>query len=491
MNKRKTVFPVNRFLVAAILIGAALRFYQLGAQGMWIDEGYSLRDATVQGTVAEASKPLYYGILGIWMAFTPDSVAWFRVPAAIFGVVCIWLTFLVGRRLTSETVAAFAAFAAALSPLYIDHSQEVRMYTLLLMLVLAQMYFFLLALDKPNSKRLAMYGLFTLLAVLTHSVAAFIILPQALFVAIGNRLNWRSYLPWFATGGIVLLLWSPVLVSVFRFRGYFSEAWIALEPKPGLVSFAHLVGEFMIGAWDIKMVSESKITALYLLYTLVVIAIAALAVWCGRRDRGAIFTAAWLTIPVAAIVLFSHLGTNFWVPRYMIFVSPALFLLLGMAVVRMKRPWLAAILTVIILTLPATRAARYHIKPERPQWPEVAAHLAAHAGPNDQIGIYRSGNRFVFQYYYDGSAEWRSLGPEHFYASQFIDHTPDRAAEVIAELPHGQRYWLIIASVPIGVEADFQHVLKDRYRLVRHIAFRDVNLYEFSDLPKDGNAKQE
>lgn len=472
-------FPqASRLLVASLAIGTVLRMYKLGSQGLWIDEGYSLRDAALSGTIAESSKPLYFSILEAWMTVTPHTAAWLRMPAVIFGVACIWLTYIVARKLASERAAAFAALASAISPLYINHSQEIRMYTLLTALVLSQMYFFLLALEKPGVKRLAPYGLFTLLAVLTQPLAALIVVPQALFVITKNGQRLRTYVPWLATGALVFLFWLPVLINVFRFRGYFGAAWTLLEPRPGWWHGVSLIGEFLLGAWDIKMALVSKPAMAYLLYTLVIIGIVAWTTWSNRRAAGTAVALAWLAIPVITLGALSHVGANLWVPRYMIYISPALFVLLGMAVARQRKPWIAAALAVFILALPAARVGRYYLKPDRPGWPQVAAYLEAHAGKEDRIGIYRSGNRFVFRFYYDGPAQWQALGPEHLFAQQIVDFTPETAKEILRELPAAPKHWLAVSGIPLRIEEQFQPVLRERYRVVRLVSFRDINLYE-------------
>ena len=69
-------------ILAVLAIGFALRLYQVGTESLWIDEGYSLRDARASLSLLDA-RPLYYNMLHWWMRFG-ESEAWLRMPAVIF-----------------------------------------------------------------------------------------------------------------------------------------------------------------------------------------------------------------------------------------------------------------------------------------------------------------------------------------------------------------------------------------------------------------------
>src|SRR5207237_4926992 len=72
--------------------------------------------------------PLYYWALKAWGQTLGDSEADLRALSAMWGVLAVVLTFLIGRRLFGTLVGTLAALLLAVAPLAVYYSQEVRMY---------------------------------------------------------------------------------------------------------------------------------------------------------------------------------------------------------------------------------------------------------------------------------------------------------------------------------------------------------------------------
>jgi uncharacterized membrane protein len=71
-------------------LALALRLYHIGAQSLWIDEGYSIYDArNLNFAIASQSvRPLYYAFLHMWMLLG-QSEFFLRLPAALFGAFAV------------------------------------------------------------------------------------------------------------------------------------------------------------------------------------------------------------------------------------------------------------------------------------------------------------------------------------------------------------------------------------------------------------------
>ena len=92
--------------------------------------------------------PGYYLMLKGWMAlFGPGEFA-VRLLSAVLGMVSVYLVFLVGARLFGPWVGLAAAGLAAINPLLVWLSQEVRMYMPAATLALGSTYCLLRALDR-------------------------------------------------------------------------------------------------------------------------------------------------------------------------------------------------------------------------------------------------------------------------------------------------------------------------------------------------------
>ncbi len=127
------------FLVLLLMLALAtgLRFYELGSQSLWSDEGNSAALATRslaqigRDAAADIHPPLYYWMLRLWALISGTSEAGLRLLSALLGVLLVLVTANLGRRLFGRTASLAVAFIAAIAPFQVYYSQEARMYMLL------------------------------------------------------------------------------------------------------------------------------------------------------------------------------------------------------------------------------------------------------------------------------------------------------------------------------------------------------------------------
>jgi len=145
-------------LALALVLGAGLRFYRLGAAELSADEAASWAGATApdlrtviarQRSLDPGKLALYDGALHGWIVLAGDGVRSMRALSAVLGTVAIALIFVATRELMldlggvaetgrAELGAALAALIAAINLTFVDQARTVRMYPLTLMLELAQ-----------------------------------------------------------------------------------------------------------------------------------------------------------------------------------------------------------------------------------------------------------------------------------------------------------------------------------------------------------------
>ncbi|NQZ59909.1 MAG: glycosyltransferase family 39 protein, partial [Lentisphaeraceae bacterium] len=146
-------------LPALVLIAIFTRFFMLDAQSLWLDEiaFYKQIDQPDVSSVYSAVMsieghigPLYHILLHIFTRFFGVSEFALRTPSAFFGVVSVVLLYYLARDLFDEKVARLAALLLALCPLHVWYSQESRMYSLWVMLILACLIVFRKILKEAN-----------------------------------------------------------------------------------------------------------------------------------------------------------------------------------------------------------------------------------------------------------------------------------------------------------------------------------------------------
>jgi len=172
---KNILLKIEKHAIWIILVIAALiRFTGLTKRDFWYDEaftGIAVKESW-QGMFSmitnDVHPPLYYATLKIFASFFNYSVVGIRIYSAIFGVLAIWALYLFTKELFNKKAAIFAAILATVSPIAIQYSQEARMYSMLVALVLFAAYFLVRALKTNQQKYYILWGLFVGLSALTH-----------------------------------------------------------------------------------------------------------------------------------------------------------------------------------------------------------------------------------------------------------------------------------------------------------------------------------
>jgi uncharacterized membrane protein len=141
----------NSFYLAAVaslvLIAFAVRAASLDTQSLWRDEVDALLFATApwEDVLSNFTRvgwngPFYHLLLRGWIALTGTSEYAMRFLSLTFGVLCVPLAYVLGRRMFNRQAGLVAALLVAASPYLVWYSQEVKMYTLVAALALLSIY---------------------------------------------------------------------------------------------------------------------------------------------------------------------------------------------------------------------------------------------------------------------------------------------------------------------------------------------------------------
>jgi uncharacterized membrane protein len=177
-------------LAAITLLGAALRVFRVGFDDYWIDEvasiqiaqGYSILGLFIRLPFVDRHPGLFYATLKVWMATVGETAAATRLLPALFGIAAIPMLYLLGKRLFGLEVGLVAAALLALSRFHLFHSQNLRMYSLFVLLALVSTYL-LLDLRVEQSRRTV--GAYVAAAVLlgnTHFFGVLVIAGHLVYI---------------------------------------------------------------------------------------------------------------------------------------------------------------------------------------------------------------------------------------------------------------------------------------------------------------------
>ena len=396
----------------AIVAGAILRFVKLDALSMSADEGASWAAASAQ-TVIETIRrqqalnagklPIHDIALHGWIALFGQSLFALRALSASAGVISIVLVYLVVWELFGETgrdgastigrsisdfAAAVAALLFALNPRAIDAAREVRMYSLMLTFVLAQVWVLARAIRRGSIVDYAGVAIFTAFAIAANFTASLVVMAEGIwfaFLLAARRERLRTMVgPAIAIAcGLAILAPPAILASHSNAQVVAAGVldWIAPPHFKSVTRFfRHGVGfiafwtMIALGAWGILR--------------------------AGRRamDR-IILLGLWMVVPPIALVFISWWWRPLFVPRYAVSsIVPMLILAaLGAAMAGEFRARIAAV--AIVVTLAAVGFNRERTREAWIDWHDAALVAAANVKPDESITVEPAYAADVVRYY--------------------------------------------------------------------------------------------
>jgi 4-amino-4-deoxy-L-arabinose transferase-like glycosyltransferase len=413
-----------------LLIAAFLRFYHIGVQSFWADEGNSVMMAPralpdiIRRTANDIHPPLYYITLHAWVRLFGTSEAAARALSALFGVATVALTAALGRVVGGRRVALLAALAAAVSPFAIHYSQEARMYMMVTMLAAASWLAFARLQQTNTSSPSTVHRppsslphyLLTLVMLYTHYYAVSVVVAQNLAWLLGTirarRWERRWWARWIAVQVALLAAYLPWL-------WYARETilnWPAISPDIALPFFAsELFRIFSFGLASDGLPLWPALGFGFLIITGIITAARTLF-----RSPSTVHRPPSTVLPlfIAAVppllMLFLSLDRPFWNPKFLLLALPGYHLLLAQGAValldrvkqwqpRLSAP-LAALVVAFLLLAAAPPLHNEYWEPRfwRDDYRAIARTIAARATPDDAVLLDGPGQREIFDYYYGG-----------------------------------------------------------------------------------------
>jgi mannosyltransferase len=305
------------------LLTLALGFYQVGRPELWRDElaSWSFGTRPLSSLIATArhsgaTQLAYYLLLHFWIMAFGDSVDAMRglsVLAMAAAAACVTV---LGRRLAGTRAGLLSGLVFALVPSVSRFAQEVRFYSLEVLVATVATVLLLRALDRPAARRWLAYAACLSLLGYIDLVALSVVAGHAAGVALRWRQDRDNRQLWFAAAAAAALAACLPLAVLGSAQAANQVKWI---PKPGLdLAVFSFFGR--------NLFYSTSVAA-----ALIVLAIVAWAVaW-----REAAFMTAIAIVPVAAVWLASQGQYSYFFPRYLLLTVGAWAILAGIALSRL------------------------------------------------------------------------------------------------------------------------------------------------------------
>ncbi|HKG14513.1 MAG TPA: glycosyltransferase family 39 protein [Pyrinomonadaceae bacterium] len=491
-----------------VALYVAARLWRLTASCLWFDEIFSVHAArhTWAGLWHFAAAdlihpPLFYALLKLWAAAGGESLQWLRLFPALAAIVALvpFLLLARGLRLGAQETT-LALLLAAANGYLVKYAQELRMYSLLLLLTLTSLWLFVRLLDSARAPRGLLFALFfaDLLLVYTHYYGWLVVACEAALLAYSDRRKLRAFLP--VCAGLLLCFapWVVACVSAARAGGgglAQNVGWIERPGARDLTQLYALLNEpfyFRQSSAEPAYARGGALLGLLLLGVPVLLLL--VNSWrrrratlsqeertraAGGREEGArvedlgnrvgplTFLSFFTLAPVALAFAASRvLPYSVWGTRHLIIVAAPYALLCGVALARTRPAWLKSSALLLLACRLLLVGALTLVRDEGPYvwcaWGDLAASAARdeEAGANNP-GDARAVNVYVYAFedlvaYHlwfalEGRPGTRAYNvsslkgvpgvtedPAYFLPRDFEDATP-APAEVFEGMP---RFWL-------------------------------------------------
>lgn len=470
-------------LLLIILVGAILRFYELGAESIWLDEATGIR-LSIEGVTtivkesgtAATHPPFYFIILHYWMSLFGTSEVAVRSLSAIFGIISILLIYRVGSILFNRKVGLIGGFLLAVSPFQIWYSQEARPYSLLLLLSLLSYLLFIKILREDRKWYYGCYFITSILLGYTHFYGLFIIASQALFFL----LFWGKYrlqrVKLSATVAATIAGLVPLVFLLGQAAAAIAEKgfWI---PEPQLMTILETLAWFAGSKWLLLVFAALALFGLFSIrriagrwgWTKPLKSLKSLTLSIKLESiEEELLLIFWLFVSIIIPYIESKFMTPIFLFRYMIGATPALYLLAARGMGNLSKKWILSISLIVIVILSSLVLQPYYKYDQKNYWRQTAEFIAANARVESDVLVFstsRTGASYIqnslytgvqvpFNYYYTGELQ-------ELVISTSVDDTEKLAAFVDEASRGKERLWLILSYG--GQDVPIRYYLESRY----------------------------
>jgi len=463
------IFNPNFSLIFIVALASVLRFYDLGGESYWYDEIIMLHVAQGDlGSILTGSRPQLFIILAsFWIDLFGTSESSTRMLPALLGTVSIPLIYCVGKALYNEKVGLVSALLMAISQYQIYYSQDLRYYSLFVLLTLVSFYFYIKALKIRKPIYFVLYALSTILLFYAHDFGLFIIAAQGIYFVLCFR-SLRALIPWWLVSQVLILAGIlPSIVSSFHdaVTVDLGPAWIPETPLwMPLMTLIYYIGSGL----DYPAPMTIAVALLFfVLATSLFSRYVGIEQWLASlkslpenlinlKDHKSetLLVGVWLIFPILTLFLLSEFIKPIYLHRYVICSSPAFYILIALILLTIGKaiPVGITLATYVILIFPGLN--QFYVEPVREQWREVAAYVGKQEKINDLIvfpdntgGVYDA-----FKWYYRGNLK-TCLIKKHLTDVEKIKNALDGCVS------YNNRIWVIVREKPYPLPEKFREFI--------------------------------
>ena len=230
-------------ILLILLFSLILRLISLN-QSLWLDEGinvlavknYSLSFLLTDYLKADFHPPLFFIFLWGWTKIFGYSEIAVRVPSVVFGVLAVYIIYLIGKKLVNQKLGFIAALILGINPLHIYYSQEARMYALAALAVSLNLFYFI-KLVRGEKKSFSLGYFLSSLLILGSDYLAYFIFPAQLMylIFLRSKITFKIWVLSFLPSLLFFVFWLPFI---------FKQLNVGTNAVSNIPKWGEVVGSF-------------------------------------------------------------------------------------------------------------------------------------------------------------------------------------------------------------------------------------------------------
>ena len=343
---RKYLFLIIGLL---IFIGLELRLAFIDLP-LWYDEAHSVLIAKMSFPFGINNyllnldlqhTPFYFYLLHFWIKLFGENDITLKLLSLIFSLLTIPFSYKLAKNFIKDKLALIVPLLFVFNTFNIVYSTEVRMYAIILFLTVLSMNYLFDYLKTQDNKSLVKLSIVNLLMPYTYLGSIVFFIAQIISVIFTN-LKQKFLKPYLISNGILFIFLIPYfyMISLYALkRSVFLLSHITdfslsnifgifqnfLAPDCGTIFWATL-NPFYINLYTLIFVYIPLFLAIYFIYKSI-----------KNADKNVKILYLTTLITFLVFVVFAINKTIVLAPRYLIFISPLLLILLSIGLLKSKR----------------------------------------------------------------------------------------------------------------------------------------------------------
>ena len=344
-------------------------------EGLWNDEYVSWfiaskKDFTdfLTEMFRNCHAPLYYIYLKFWMFLFKDSDISLRISSVIPSLLTIIIMFFIGKETKNIKLGMLCSFLTAINSFHIYFAQEVRLYSLLMLLCSLTLLFFIKLEKKQNAFNFIIFFCTNALICATHTLGIIFSLINITTLLIllykENKFfkektkNLIIILKYISPFILVVLLILPFLFTV-AFSQSLSQFWSNFSISKILFCIVDYFSPIQTNIVNVPdtifayILKDGNINYIFIIFAILPSIIGLIGIYRGLKEKNTTinyyFISAFLFF--ISLIILSILGKIILITKYSCEIYPILILIFALGLSSFKKESIKIVLTSIFIIL--------------------------------------------------------------------------------------------------------------------------------------------